>query len=121
MRLATPSHSPGRVPGTQLLLLVSMDEPRVGEVACPDGRAAEGMLGHVAYLLTHYIPRSAWEEWLKEYGYNYNRKVLSKVFWYGQLGYLNQITKHIESYDLEAANKEIYALRLFRQQFNKEL
>ena len=86
------------------------------ETACITDRMMD-----VAYLLTHYIPRASWEEWLREYGYSYNRKVLSKVFWYGQLGYLNQITKHIESYDLEAANKEIYALRLFRQQFKKEL
>ncbi|CQR24309.1 phosphotransferase family protein [Streptococcus varani] len=86
------------------------------ETACLTDRMLD-----VAYLLTHYIPRSAWAEWLKEYGYKYNATVLSKVFWYGQLGYLNQITKHIESYDLEAANKEIYALRLFRQQFNKDL
>lgn len=86
------------------------------ETACITDRMLD-----VAYLLTHYIPRQGWESWLKEYGYKYNRTVLNKVYWYGQLGYLNQITKHVESYDLEAANKEIYALRLFRERFYKEL
>lgn len=75
----------------------------------------------VAFILTHYIPRQSWEYWLKEYGYHYNRTVLSKVYWYGQLGYLNQIAKHIESYDTPAANREIYGLRQFRQGFSKEL
>lgn len=86
------------------------------ETACVTDRMLD-----VAYILSHYIPRHGWEEWLKEYGYKYNQAVLSKVFWYGQLGYLNQITKHVESYDMEAANKEIYSLRLFRQHFNKYL
>lgn len=75
----------------------------------------------VAYLLTHYIPRYQWQEWLADYGYKYNRAVLDKIYWYGQLGYLNQITKHIESYNNEAANREVYALRQFREYFYKEL
>lgn len=86
------------------------------ETACVTDRMMD-----VAYLLTHYIPRVSWKEWLKEYGYKYNRTVLNKIYWYGQLGYLNQITKHIEGYDMEAANQEIYALRLFRANFYKEL
>lgn len=86
------------------------------ETACLTDRMMD-----VAYLLTHYIPRPMWEDWLKEYGYKYNRTVLNKIYWYGQLGYLNQITKHIESYDVEAANKEIYALRQFRKSFYKEV
>lgn len=86
------------------------------ETACLTDRMMD-----VAYLLTHYIPRVSWQEWLKEYGYKYNRTVLDKVYWYGQLGYLNQILKHAESYNLEAANKEIYALRQFRETFYKSL
>ncbi len=86
------------------------------ETACITDRMMD-----VAYLLTHYIPRVSWEEWLKEYGYKYNRTVLNKIYWYGQLGFLNQITKHAESYNLEAANKEIYALRQFRETFYKGL
>lgn len=38
-----------------------------------------------------------------------------------KLGYLNQIAKHVESYNVLAANKEIYALRQFRQSFYKEV
>ncbi len=49
------------------------------------------------------------------YGYKYNQTVLSKIYWYGQLGFLNQIVKHVESYNVLAANKEIYALRQFRR------
>lgn len=75
----------------------------------------------VAYILTHYIPKPFWEEWLKEYGYKYNRTVLNKVYWYGQLAYLNQIAKHVESGNTLAANKEIYALRQFRQSFYGEV
>ncbi|HFI0149903.1 TPA: cell cycle regulator CcrZ [Streptococcus suis] len=86
------------------------------ETACVTDRMLD-----VAYLLTHYIPRRQWEEWLRSYGYKYNGAVLKKVYWYGQLGYLNQITKHVESYNLEAANREIYILRHFRQCFYKEL
>lgn len=82
------------------------------ETACLTDRMLD-----VAYMLSHYIPRVSWEEWLKEYGYKYNQTVLNKVYWYAQLGYLNQITKHIESYNLEGANKEIYALRQFRENF----
>lgn len=86
------------------------------ETACITDRMMD-----VAYLLTHYIPRAGWETWLKEYGYKYNQTILDKIYWYGQLGYLNQIAKHVESYDMEAANKEIYTLRLFRQHFYKEI
>lgn len=86
------------------------------ETACLTDRMMD-----VAYILTHYIPYQSWEEWLKEYGYKYNRTVLSKVYWYGQLGYLNQIAKHVESYNVLAANKEIYALRQFRQNFGREV
>lgn len=86
------------------------------ETACVTDRMMD-----VAYLLTHYIPRQSWEEWLKSYGYKYNQTVLNKIYWYGQLGYLNQIAKHVESYDMEAANKEIYALRYFRKSYYKEV
>ncbi|HEM2815365.1 TPA: cell cycle regulator CcrZ [Streptococcus suis] len=86
------------------------------ETACVADRMVD-----VAYILTHYIPRQSWEEWLRAYGYKYNRTVLNKVFWYGQLAYLNQIAKHVESYNTMAANKEIYALRQFRQNFYREV
>ena len=86
------------------------------ETACLTDRMAD-----VAYLLTHYIPRGSWEEWLKAYGYKYNRKVLKKVYWYGQLAYLNQITKHLEAYNMEAANREIYQLRKFRESITDTL
>ena len=86
------------------------------ETACVTDRMLD-----VAFLLTHYIPRQDWREWLQEYGYKYNATVLNKVYWYGQLGYLNQIAKHIESNNTEAANLEIYALRLFRQNYFKVL
>lgn len=36
----------------------------------------------VAYLLSHYIPRSRWEEWLAVYGYKNNEKVFKKIVWY---------------------------------------
>lgn len=75
----------------------------------------------VAYMLTHYIPRISWESWLVAYGYKYNQTVLRKIYWYAQMSYLNQIAKYIENYDSEAANKEIYALRQFRETFFKEL
>lgn len=86
------------------------------ETACITDRMLD-----VAYILTHYIPKWNWEEWLRSYGYKYNGAVLKKIYWYGQLSYLNQITKHVESYNLQAANREIYALRHFRQSFYKEL
>ncbi|KXT77340.1 phosphotransferase family protein [Streptococcus sp. DD13] len=82
------------------------------ETACVTDRMLD-----VAYILTHYIPRAQWEEWLKEYGFKYNETVLDKIYWYGQVGYLNQITKHTESYNKDAANREIYHLRRFRENF----
>ncbi|HFH9922595.1 phosphotransferase family protein [Streptococcus sp. P25B114] len=84
------------------------------ETACVTDRMLD-----VAFILTHYIPRQEWEEWLKGYGYKYNSTVISKIYWYGQLGFLNQISKQLESNNTEAANLEIYALRLFRQNFYK--
>lgn len=40
----------------------------------------------VAYLLSHYIPRSRWEEWLAVYGYKNNEKVFKRLF--GMANYL---------------------------------
>lgn len=71
----------------------------------------------VAYILTHYIPRNSWKEWLTNYGYRDTPVVLEKLYWYGQLAYLNQITKDMETNNLEAANREIYALRQFKEEF----
>ncbi len=86
------------------------------ETACITDRMLD-----VAFILTHYLPRHSWQEWLREYGYKYNRSVLKKVYWYGQLSFLNQIAKAVECYNVEGANKEIYALRKFRENFKLEL
>ncbi|MET3558237.1 thiamine kinase-like enzyme [Streptococcus rupicaprae] len=69
----------------------------------------------VAHILSHYIPRPDWKEWLTAYGYKYNALVLSKVEWYGQLSYLYQINKCFETHNIENVNKEVYALRRFRE------
>ncbi|MEY8463178.1 cell cycle regulator CcrZ [Streptococcus merionis] len=69
----------------------------------------------VAHMLSHYIPRHHWKEWLTFYGYKYNSLVLSKVEWYGQLSYLYQINKCFETHNIENVNKEVYALRHFRE------
>lgn len=69
----------------------------------------------VAHILSHYIPRTRWKEWLTYYGYKYNRLVLSKVEWYGQLSYLYQINKCFETNNIEKVNREVYALRRFRE------
>ncbi|MBA2796478.1 phosphotransferase enzyme family protein [Streptococcus porcinus] len=73
----------------------------------------------VAYLLSHYIPRSRWAEWLSYYGYKNNEKVMSKIFWYGQLSYLTQILRCFDKRDMEHVNQEIYALRKFKESFRK--
>ncbi|MGT2959067.1 aminoglycoside phosphotransferase [Streptococcus bovimastitidis] len=73
----------------------------------------------VAYLLSHYIPRSRWPEWLSYYGYKNNDKVMSKIFWYGQLSYLTQILRCFDKRDMEHVNQEIYALRKFKDSFRK--
>ncbi|RLU52351.1 aminoglycoside phosphotransferase [Streptococcus iniae] len=74
----------------------------------------------VAYLLSHYIPRSRWEEWLAVYGYKNNEKVFKKIVWYGQLSYLTQILRCFDQCDMEHVNQEIYALRQFREMFRKK-
>lgn len=74
----------------------------------------------VAYLLSHYIPRSRWEEWLAVYGYKNNEKVFKKIVWYGQLSYLTQILRCFDQRDMEHVNQEIYALRQFREMFRKK-
>ncbi|VTS21302.1 cell cycle regulator CcrZ [Streptococcus pseudoporcinus] len=73
----------------------------------------------VAYLLSHYIPRLRWSEWLSYYGYKNNEKVMSKIFWYGQLSYLTQILRCFDKRDMEHVNQEIYALRKFKESFRK--
>lgn len=73
----------------------------------------------VAYILSHYIPRVRWQEWLALYGYKYNDKVMSKLYWYGQFSYLSQILKCFDSRDMEHVNQEIYDLRKFRETFRK--
>lgn len=73
----------------------------------------------VAYLLSHYIPRVRWEEWLSCYGYKINEKVMNKVIWYGQFSYLRQILSYFDNRDMEHVNQEIYALRKFRELFGK--
>ncbi|KGR72862.1 cell cycle regulator CcrZ [Streptococcus phocae subsp. phocae] len=74
----------------------------------------------VAYLLSHYIPKSRWGEWLSYYGYKNNDKVMQKIIWYGQLSYLTQILKCFDKRDMEHVNQEIYALRKFREMFGKK-
>ena len=71
----------------------------------------------VAHILSHYIPRLRWSEWLRYYGYKVNDKVLSKVKWYGELSYLNQIQAYYDNRDMGNVNQEIYELRKFRASF----
>lgn len=74
----------------------------------------------VAYLLCHYIPEYQWQEWLTNYGYKYNQTVLNKLYWYAQLSFLSLITKYYENQDLDNVNREIYALRSFRDKYGKK-
>lgn len=74
----------------------------------------------VAHLLCHYIPDYQWRQWLRDYGYKYNQTVLDKLYWYGQYSYLNQIAKYCENQDLDNVNREIYALRVFRDKYGKK-
>lgn len=50
----------------------------------------------------------------------YNQTVLDKLYWYGQYSYLNQIAKYCENQDLDNVNREIYALRVFRDKYGKK-
>lgn len=75
----------------------------------------------VAHILSHYVPKFAWREWLTYYGYKYNQTVLDKVMWYGQLAFLYQISKAFDNHRLENVNREIYGLRQFRDNFKREL
>ncbi|MBJ8325115.1 cell cycle regulator CcrZ [Streptococcus pacificus] len=71
----------------------------------------------VAHVLSHYVPRVRWQEWLTYYGYKYNEKVLSKIKWYGQYAFLSQILKFFNMRDMEHVNQEIYELRNFQALF----
>ena len=73
----------------------------------------------VAHMLCHYIPEHQWKEWLTYYGYKYNQTVLTKLYWYGQLSYLSQISKYYMNQDLENVNREIHGLRHFRDKYGK--
>ena len=73
----------------------------------------------VAHILSHYIPDTNWQEWLTYYGYKYNQTVLTKLYWYGQLSYLSQISKYYMNQDLENVNREIHGLRHFRDKYGK--
>jgi phosphotransferase enzyme family len=74
----------------------------------------------VAHMLCHYIPEHQWVEWLTNYGYKNNQTVMNKLIWYAQLSFLNQITKYYENLDLDNVNREIYALRIFRDKYGKK-
>ena len=56
---------------------------------------------------------------LTYYGYKYNQTVLNKLYWYGQLSYLSQISKYYMNQDLENVNREIHGLRHFRDKYGK--
>lgn len=71
----------------------------------------------VAHILSHYIPRARWDEWLVYYGYKINDLVKSKLHWYGQLSFLMQILAFYDVRDMERVNREIYKLRQFRESF----
>lgn len=71
----------------------------------------------VAHILSHYIPKSRWDEWLSYYGYKINDLVKSKLYWYGQLSFLMQILAFYELRDMEHVNREIYNLRQFKSSF----
>ena len=53
-------------------------------------------------------------------GYKYNQTVLNKLYWYAQLSFLSLITKYYENQDLDNVNREIYALRSFRDKYGKK-
>ena len=74
----------------------------------------------VAHMLCHYIPEQHWHDWLTYYGYKYNQTVLDKLYWYGQYSYLSQIAKYFVNQDLDNVNREIYALRVFRDKYGKK-
>ncbi|MDO4635370.1 MAG: phosphotransferase family protein [Streptococcus sp.] len=74
----------------------------------------------VAYLLSHYIPRVYWHDWLNMYGYKDNEKVRRKIDWYGQLSYLTQILNCFDQRDMDHVNQEIYQLRKFREFIGKK-
>lgn len=74
----------------------------------------------VAFLLSHFIPRYTWGEWLRLYGYKDSDKVYQKLDWYAQLSFMNQILKHYEYGDQQAANQEIYLLRKYREEMRQK-
>ena len=74
----------------------------------------------VAHMLCHYIPEHQWKEWLTYYGYKYNQTVLNKLYWYGQLSYLSQISKYYENQDLENVNRGDPCLASLPRQVWKE-
>lgn len=73
----------------------------------------------VAFLLSHYIPQSRWEEWLQYYGYKQMDDIYEKIVWYGQFSYLAQILNCFDKRDMEHVNQEIYGLRKFREWVSK--
>ncbi|MFA9493567.1 cell cycle regulator CcrZ [Streptococcus sp. E17BB] len=68
----------------------------------------------VAQILSHYVPKAHWQEWLVYYGYKYNDLVINKFYWYGQFSYLSQILTFFELREMDKVNQEIYDLRQFR-------
>ncbi|MEY8701135.1 cell cycle regulator CcrZ [Streptococcus ferus] len=99
-------HSNWIVTTSGMIYLVDWDSVRVTD-----------RMYDVAHILSHYIPRSYWNDWLTYYGYKTNEKVLSKIKWFGQLSYLSQILKYYENRDMANVNQEIYELRKFRASF----
>lgn len=71
-----------------------------------------------AFLLSHYIARRDWGEWLAQTGYDVKDiLVLAKIKWYGRLSFLKQINRYLLEGNTFAANAEILALRKFGELF----
>lgn len=97
-------HSNWVITTTGLIYLVDWDSVRLTD-----------RMYDVAFILSHYIPHSQWNDWLSYYGYKKNDLVMSKIAWYGQLSYLTQVLKCYDENDMEHVNQEIYDLRRFRE------
>ena len=75
----------------------------------------------VSYILSHYIDKKDWEDWLVYSGYEINSNLMSSVKWYGQLSFLKQIVHHLDDGDSYRVNREIYGLKKFSQIFTNQL
>ena len=62
-------------------------------------------------ILSHYVPRSGWNQWLLSYGLIPNESTVQRIYWYGLFSFLQEIVRHHQEGERRAMTAEILQLK----------